>query len=216
MKQLYFVRHGNAVYREDSLSRLGRNQVERLSQRLDEHLPESLDCVFASSPSGRAVQTAEILLPMIERKCGKQVYIESEPALDQTRSMWGAETVLRNGEENVALLDKYSRSECGIFVAHDNIIVATSVAIAKYEGIEVPAFIRVDEIDQSLVSWAMGEFGYTRERAEEKVREYGMKPIPEIKPIDEASAIHIDLEEKGIEYIQIDPPGRAEREFGGD
>lgn len=201
MQQLYFIRHGNANYMEDSLTYFGVKQARELSATLEKLLPENLDGILASSPSGRAMKTAQELIPMLERKTGKRIYIEREPALDQMRSMGSVETILQNGRENTFLPGKY-QAEYGIFVAHDKIIVATCLALAEEHGIVIPDFLKTEgQIDQSLVSWAMKEFGHSREKAEEQVRKYGMKPLPEIPTIAEASAIHLNLGQKQIEYI---------------
>ena len=47
----------------------------------------------------------------------------------------------------------------------------------------------------------MNQFRYTKEVSEKKLRECEIKPLQEIPEIEEASAIHIDLQKRQIEYI---------------
>ena len=202
MDQLYFVRHANADYLNDCITPSGKRQMDQLISILDQSLPESLDCVLVSSPSGRAMKTANGFVPMLTRKTGREISIVPERGLDQIRSIGSVEEILQNGRENVGLIEKYHSSEYGFFISHDKIIVATSLAIAEKLSINIPEFLRLDkEIDQSLVNWMMNQFRYTKEVSEKKLRECEIKPLQEIPEIEEASAIHIDLQKRQIEYI---------------
>jgi len=204
MKTLYFVRHGNADYMKDGLTQRGIAQVERFSSKLEGLLPNNQNLVLVTSPSGRAIETAQILIPMLERKTGGKVYFERENALYQTRSMGSDKIILENGRQNLFLLDKYSKYETGVFTAHDKIIVGTCIAIGEFLEIKTPTFLRAEQpIDESLVSWAIKEFGYTREKAEEQVRKYAPSPLIEFPEMPEASAICIDIEQKQINRILI-------------
>ena len=52
---LFYVRHGDPIYKPDSLTELGKNQAEALVSRMKEYDP---DKIYASS-SNRAIMTAE-------------------------------------------------------------------------------------------------------------------------------------------------------------
>ena len=52
--RLYFIRHGEPNYKTDSLTKLGREQAQKLAEHIHEL---KLDEIY-SSPLGRAVQTA--------------------------------------------------------------------------------------------------------------------------------------------------------------
>lgn len=175
MKQAYFIRHGNADYLEGCLTPHGIQQVERLANTLEALLPDNLSCLLVSSPSGRAVETAQILLPLLRKKTGKAVYIDREDLLDQYRSMGTRNTVLANGRQNIILVDKYKESEVGLFVAHEAIIAATCLAIAEHHRIPIPDFLKVEEDE--------------------------IFPTIELPHIAEASVVHIDFQQKQFRYI---------------
>ena len=52
---LFYIRHGDPIYRPNSLTELGKRQAEALAKRLALY---GLDRIY-SSPSVRAMQTAE-------------------------------------------------------------------------------------------------------------------------------------------------------------
>ncbi|MFH1308119.1 MAG: phosphoglycerate mutase family protein [archaeon] len=204
MEQVYFIRHGNADYINEELTPIGEEQVEKLSQKLGDLLPDNLDCVLVASESGRAIETARMLKPMLKKKSGRELQIQEEPLIYQTRSMPGTalDKLLQYGKENIALLEKYKSAEYGFFIAHKEIIAATSLAIAEHKGIEIPNFLQLnDHIEEATVDKFMkiGDFS-SREEARKKAREY--YPFsPTLPRIFEASGIHFDFPKNQINYL---------------
>jgi hypothetical protein len=200
MKEAYFIRHGNADYYRDSMTSIGVRQVERLLGILEPRMPENLSCILVASRSGRTTETAEPISLVLTRKAGKEIKIIEEPCLDQLASMGSDNTILENGKYNVGLIDKYSSLDYGFFVSHDKIITATCIAIAEKYKIILPEFLKIKEYDESLVNLAITEFNLTKQEAIKKVKEYSVF-IPELPFIAEASSVHIDFQEKKMEYI---------------
>ncbi len=60
----YYVRHGDPIYSPDSLTPLGHRQAEAIGKRFSVH---GLDKIF-SSPSKRAMQTAEPTCEMLKKE----------------------------------------------------------------------------------------------------------------------------------------------------
>ena len=60
---IYYIRHGDPIYNPDSLTPLGRRQAEAVGRRLSLH---GVDEIY-SSPSGRAMQTAEPLSELLKK-----------------------------------------------------------------------------------------------------------------------------------------------------
>ncbi len=60
---LYFVRHGDPIYRPDSLTELGHEQAEALAKRLALH---GMDQIYSSSMN-RAVLTATPLAKLLKK-----------------------------------------------------------------------------------------------------------------------------------------------------
>ena len=203
MQQLYFIRHGNADYLKGCLTPRGIQQVERLSSTLETLLPNGLQGTLVSSPSGRAVETAEVLLPLIERKAGKKIYIEREGLLSELRSMDSEKSILESGRANVVLVEKYHALDYGFFVAHEKIIAATCIAIAERYGIPIPDFLKLveDQPDEETFALFMEEKKCSREEALLEMKRFGWDPWIELPHIAEASAIHLDMVQKQVRYI---------------
>jgi len=197
---MYFIRHGNAHYMKDCLTETGRKRVDALVTLLDNSLPDSLDGVLVASGARRTTQSADRFVPMLSRKTGSNVIIQTEPALYMTRSMGSDDQILENGRENVPFIYRY-QADYGFFVSHDNIIVATSIAIAEDKGIKIPVFLQVEkEVTDELVANAVAEYEISPEAARDILKKH-MEFMKRIPPIAEASAIHIDLVQRNIEYI---------------
>ncbi|MBQ8233327.1 MAG: histidine phosphatase family protein [Lachnospiraceae bacterium] len=61
---LFYVRHGDPIYKPDSLTELGKNQAEALVSRMKEYDP---DKIYASS-SNRAIMTAEPTAKFLQKE----------------------------------------------------------------------------------------------------------------------------------------------------
>ena len=202
MQQAYFIRHGNASYRKNSLTHFGVTQVKSLVNNLEARLPEDISCALVSSPDGRAIRTAQEFIPLLEKKAKKTIYINEEQSLSSLASMGRVETLLANGRENTVLIEKYGGSDFGFFISHEAIIVATCLAIAEKYEISLPEFLKLKDFDEHLVTFTMREYSCSREEAIVLVKKHGGVYIPELSSIAEASAIHINFQQKQAEYIQ--------------
>jgi hypothetical protein len=200
---MYFIRHGHADYYNDCLTRFGLSQVERLCATLETHLSDSIDAILVTSPAGRTFETAQMLIPLLERKVGKKLYIDRETLLSQEHSMGSDEFILEHIRENAVLVEKYHDSGYGFFVAHDRIIVATCIGIAEKYAIPIPDFLQLieDQPDECTIEYFMRTMKSSREEALEKIRSYHVHPVIELPPIREASAVHIDLIHKELTLI---------------
>lgn len=203
MEQLYFIRHGNANYVRGCLTPRGVQQVERLSSTLETLLPKNIQGTLISSSSGRAIETAEILLPLLERKTGRKIKIEREPLLSEVRSMGSDKTILEECEVNTSLIEKYNCFEYGFFVAHEKVIAATCRAIVERYGLPMPNFLKLieDQPDEETIDYFIKKMKCSREEALVKIRGYNKNPWIELPPIAEASAIHLDIQQKQGRYI---------------
>lgn len=203
MQQLYFIRHGNADYLKNCLTPYGVLQVGRLSSTLDRLLPENLEGVLVSSPSQRAVETAQGLMSLLIKKTRRTIYIDREQSLSELLSMGSIDTVLENGRWNIALINKYHGSEFGFFVSHEKIIAATCIALVKTYDLPMPDFLRLveDQPDEETIAFFMEHMKVSREEALNKIKSYIKNPLVELPRIAEASAIHIDLDQKQIRHI---------------
>ncbi len=206
MQQIYFIRHGNADYFNGCLTRIGIQQVERLSSTLETLLPDNLNGVLVSSPSGRAVDTAKVLLPLMEKKSGKKAHIEREELLSELRSMGTEKSILEGGRANIVLVEKYHASEYGFFVAHEKIIAATCIALVEAYDLPRPTFLRLieDQPDEETIAFFMEHMEGSKEEALKKIKSYDKNPLVQLPPIAEASAIHLDMIQKQVRYIWPD------------
>jgi hypothetical protein len=204
MQQIYFIRHGNADYLRGCLTLRGVQQVERLSSVLERLLPNGIQGTLVSSSSGRAIETANLLLPLIERKSGRRIRVEEEGLLSELRSIGGGKSMLERGKANVVLVEKDGLSDYGFFIAHENIIAATGIAIAERYGLQIPDFLRPieDQPDEETFRLFMTDFkNKTRADALLHMKSLGWNPQIALPPIAEASAIHLDMLQKKINYI---------------
>src|SRR3989338_3767793 len=157
MKQLYLIRHGDADYENDRLTDEGRDNVRGLSRSISGLLPQGIKCSIVSSPSGRAKETAQLLLPMLREKSGAMANIHEEPRLSEIRSMGTVDEMKRFGEQNLALLEQYN-SDHGIFTPHERIIRAMAFAISDKFRISLPdAFYPGKAYRRLLVNQIMRE-----------------------------------------------------------
>lgn len=203
MQQAYFIRHGNADYFNSCLTQLGVNQAQRLSSTLELLLPKTIQSILVSSPSNRAIETAQLLIPLLERKTGKRIYIKEEELLSELRSMGSEESILARGKENIQLVEKYQSTEYGFFVAHEKIIAATCMAIVESYGLPTPNFLSLieDQLDERTIVFFMRRMNCSREEALKKIKSYDKNPLVELPHIAEASAVHLDFQQKQVRYI---------------
>lgn len=203
MKQVYLIRHGDADYSNDCLTDEGRARVRGLSRTLEGLLPLRERYSVVSSPSGRARETAELLLPMISEKSEETVYIDEDKRLSELRSMGTKEEMERYGEQNLALFEEYY-SDPGLFTAHERIIRAMAFAISNRFGITLP-----DEFDpgktyrKMMVRQLMREYRCTEARAIAAVQELA-DPFIESPVLRPGYGLFFDLEKKVVSFVVPD------------
>ena len=74
MVRLAFIRHGQSDYADpDGLTPWGRQQVEKIAQRLAAHLQGSQKVFLAFSPTGRTLQTAQVLADTLGFSRGRTI-----------------------------------------------------------------------------------------------------------------------------------------------
>ncbi|MBI2106500.1 histidine phosphatase family protein [Candidatus Woesearchaeota archaeon] len=171
MKQLYLIRHGDADYYYDCLTDEGRARVRGLSRTLMGLLPDRIRYSVVSSPSGRAKETAQLLLPVLSEKSGEMLHIYEDPRLSELRSMGNEEEMREYGKQNLVLLDEYN-SGIGVFIAHERIIRAMAFAVSEKFEITLPEKFHPGQAYTRMLLMALiREHNYTEKRAIAAVQE---------------------------------------------
>ena len=215
MKQIYLIRHGEKTDYH-GLSPYGREQVIELGKRLENRLMQGASYCMVSSPSQRAVETATILRPLIERKAKTNVLVQTENAFGELESFAsGYENNIKKGKEKVPFIEKYlANKEIVLITSHLMVISSTGLGMAihyeiPYSDTFTPRILEPDNED--LINDAMKE----NKCKENEAKKWLVKKYPEIfclpPSIPEASALIFDLESRTVEMISC-----GLRKLGGE
>lgn len=205
MQQIYFIRHGNADYREGCLTPLGVKQRDSLIEKLSPLLLAHFSYALVSSSSSRVTETAEPFVELIKRKTGQRLDLITERVLGEMQAIGSFKKLTEDGTRNLALIDRYQNSDIGLFFSHEKIIASTSIALAEKLGISLPEQLRLIEEkidDEELIKMIMQRHKCSRADVDLICKQnYKLDPMKEFPYIAEASAIHFDLARKQVEYI---------------
>ncbi len=220
MKGLYLVRHGQANYMSGYLTESGIRKVSALGKLFESHLPQGCSYLHISSPARRAVDTGEILRPVIEKKAEGDFEYELWKGFDQLYT----DSTFTNGLVEIKLSrtgEVGMRNAKNLFVrglekdvivvtAHDHILAATGIAFAMendfkphpYFRLSVPSFIyEDDDINRYRAMDLKRELG--REPTEEEVRQrvFDLHPIKDLPEISTATAVYFDMDLRTIDVL---------------
>jgi len=204
MKQLYLVRHGIGMA---ELSNYGRGQIRSLGERLHEILPEKVKISLVSSPVRRAWESAEELLPFLNKKSKNDVYIQRDDSFALPKyvaiSYKGA---INQGKEIIPVIESYFENNDIVFiVSHRETISPLVIAIPAHYEIPFSGSLKPEirpPDDENLISTAMKRNNLPREEA----IKWLIDEYPNIflfpPEIPEASALSFDLEAKVAKMIR--------------
>jgi hypothetical protein len=202
MERLYLIRHGNATYDPNCLTRHGERQVRNLVERLKEDLPENKKYLLVSSDSERVYQTAERILPLIKQKSIVDLTILKDPSFSEADSVYCfGEKMFEFGKDKVPIIEAYGNS-CDVLViaSHNLLIAATGIAIAEKYGMIIPQNIgRIKTYTEKDVQRDIKESGFPREKV---IATYDKLFCDELPEIPEASAVSLNFIDKEIILIQ--------------
>src|SRR3989338_9644996 len=149
MNNLYLVRHGHANYGLDCLTELGIGQVNMLGKKLKERFLSGVGYAIAASPSGRAVETADILKPFIPAKSSLPILDYRDSVFEELEeSTFGLVTprTIRRSEDSATKISEYlDGTDVVLVIAHSRLIGSTCQAIASHYNIELPKNLRIQE-----------------------------------------------------------------------
>ena len=205
MNQLYLVRHGHANYGLDCLTDLGIQQVNMLGKKLERKFLSGVGYAIATSPSGRAVETANILVPFIPNKSRLSIRLYNDPVFGELEeSTFGLVTphTTGRGEESTTKIKEYlGGTDVILVIAHSRLIGSTCQAIASHYNIELPENLRMQEsVEEVLIGFIMESENVGREEAIKRILERGRteKTLPRI---GNANAVFFDLDQMIAELI---------------
>ena len=159
----FYIRHGDPIYRPDSLTALGQKQADALAKRLSIY---GIDKIY-SSPSGRAIETAKPTCDLVKKEMEIVDFAAERLAFNDF-------SIEKNGERMWIFADEESK----MLLADESV---TSLGHKWYEHKDLTAYKKgVERISEET-------FNFFKSLGYEHIKNTGKYKV--IKPNDERIAL---------------------------